>query len=71
MHISSCIFALKRDTEERSFRDEFKYRKSTTQNTEGELYVRIVKREIILNWGSGKQSPLKKHYSHSVIGDKE
>ena len=45
--------------------------KSTTQNTEGELYVRIVKREIILNWGSGKQSPLKKHYSHSVIGDKE
>ena len=50
------MFALKRDTEERSIPDKLKYRKkkNTTQNTEGELYLRIDKRRIIINWGSGK-----------------
>ena len=48
------MFALKRDTEERSIPDKMKYRKSTTQNTEGELYLRIGKRGIIINWASGK-----------------
>ena len=43
------MFALKRDTEERSIPDKMKYRKSTTQNTEGELYLRIGKRGIIIN----------------------
>ena len=50
------MFALKRDTEERSIPDKLKYRKkkNTTQNTEVELYLRIDKRGIIINWGSGK-----------------
>ena len=57
------MFALKRDTEERSIPHKLKYEKSTTQsqNTEGELYL-----------SNGKIiSPKKKHYSPSVIGDKE
>ena len=66
------MFSIKRNTEEHSIPDKLKYRKSTTQNSEGELYLRIGKREIIVNWGSGKiMSPKKKQYSHSVIGDKE
>ena len=28
--------------------------KGTTQNTEGELYLRIGKKGIIINWSSGK-----------------
>ena len=68
------MFALKRDTEERSIPHKLKYEKSTTQsqNTEGELYLRNGKRETIINWGNGKIiTPKKKHYSPSVIGDKE
>ena len=66
------MFSIKRNTEEHSIPDKLKYRKSTTQNSEGQLYLRIGKREIIVNWGPGKiKSPKKKHYSHSVIGDKE
>ena len=43
------MFALKRNTEERSIPYKLKYLKSTTQNTEGELYLRIGKRGIIIN----------------------
>ena len=39
---SSCMLALKRHTEDRSIPDILK--KGTTQNTEGELYLRIVKK---------------------------
>ena len=35
--------------------------KSTTENTEGELYLRIGKRGIMINWGSGKIISLKKN----------
>ena len=58
---SSCMFALKCDTEERSIPDKLKYKKKTaTQNTEGELYLRIGKRGIVINWCSGKIISLKK-----------
>ena len=50
----SCMFALKRGTKERIIPHKLKYRKSTTQNTEGELYLRIGKRGIIRNWSSDK-----------------
>ena len=43
------MLALKRDTEERSIPDKLKYLKSTTQNTEGELYLTIDKRGVIIN----------------------
>ena len=39
---SSCMLALKRHPEDRSIPDILK--KGTTQNTEGELYLRIVKK---------------------------
>ena len=32
--------------------------KSATKNAEGELYLRIGKRGIIINWGSGKILPV-------------
>ena len=54
------MFALKRDTEERSIPDKLKYLKSTTQNTEGELYLTIDKRGVIINQGTGKIIPPKK-----------
>ena len=54
------MFALKRDTKEHSISNELKYRKSTNQNTEGELYLRIGKRGTIKNWGSGKIISAKK-----------
>ena len=54
------MFALKPDTKEHSISNELKYRKSTNQNTEGELYLRIGKRGIIKNWGSGKIISAKK-----------
>ena len=52
---------LKRDTEERSIPHKLKYEKSTTQNTEGELYLRNGKRETIINWGNGKIISPKKN----------
>ena len=41
-------------------------KKSTTQNTEGELYLRTGKREIIINRGSGKIISPKKNTILSV-----
>ena len=41
------MLALKRNTEDRSIPDILK--KGTTQNTESELYLRIVKKEILIN----------------------
>ena len=55
------MFALKRDTEERSIPYKLKYLKSTTQSTEGELYLRIGKRGVIINQGTGKIIPFKKN----------
>ena len=40
--------------------------KSTTQNTEGEPYLRTGKRGIIINWGSGKIISPKKNTILSV-----
>ena len=55
------MFSIKRDTEEHSIPDKLKYQKNTTQNSEGELYLRIAKRGIIVNWGSGKIITTKKN----------
>ena len=55
----SCMLALKRDTEECSIPDILK--KGTTQNTEVELYLRTVKKGILINWVLCKIISPKKH----------
>ena len=56
---SSCMLALERDTEERSIPDILK--KGTTQNIESELYLRIGKKVILINWVLCKIISPKKH----------
>ena len=56
------MFALKCDIEKCSIHDKLKYREKHPQNTEGQLYLKIGKRGIIINWGSCKIISPKKHY---------
>ena len=53
------MLALKRNTEDRSIPDILK--KGTTQNTESELYLRIVKKGILINPLLCKIISSKKH----------
>ena len=53
------MLALKRNTEDRSIPDILK--KGTTQNTESELYLRIVKKGILMNRLLCKIISPKKH----------
>ena len=64
------MFALKCDIEKCSIHDKLKYRDKHPQNKEGELYLKIGKRGIIINWGSCKIISPKKTLSPSAIGDK-